>query len=619
MSETKKKLQEVLEGFSNKLTYHDLDTRALDISRASAAGNLGEGNYADWAMVSNDPLVIVNIVKTYITTLTSKLTANPFRPADDKLADLMEKIRLNARLSDQYHDVLNDGYSYLAVGRQDGNPVTTQVDARYILFNGDDPTLKDATEIVIFKICPKTDKDKEDDKFSQAHFPDGFVSYDTDEEKVITTYYHFEGEGAERRCVMDVYNNYDDEPDRTELGQIDRIPVIRFVGDKVELEDKRFHYRGLYYQTASVLKAMTLSATKIQIRTAAADDDNYIASSDALNNYPEQWENCGVKTIDHKDSNGQPIPDPIIPIAHDNEFLINAFNNWKGVIADMLGPVVASGSEAVTREEVIARNEVRDAITNEYLSKFVDSVEEVYRCIIMLMGGPADKVQILGGFIESVKRQKTTAEIIQLYGLAKESGLNTQGFVQMILENSEIPTDKKMFLAQTLMKDPFASPVVQQLKAQIQQLTEQTKAKDQTIALLRGTATLRLERDAGYVAEQEREHQRKILFDQWKEEQQQTQDARMLVLKTLLEQGDTAGAMACLAAISEKDQPLVVPDAPNSQLQQAQNAVQGQIDDAFSPIQQTQRALAAQAAQRKQQQMTQAQQVQQPQMPGAQQ
>ena len=136
MSETKKKLQEVLEGFSNKLTYHDLDTRALDISRASAAGNLGEGNYADWAMVSNDPLVIVNIVKTYITTLTSKLTANPFRPADDKLADLMEKIRLNARLSDQYHDVLNDGYSYLAVGRQDGNPVTTQVDARYIRLPG---------------------------------------------------------------------------------------------------------------------------------------------------------------------------------------------------------------------------------------------------------------------------------------------------------------------------------------------------------------------------------------------------------------------------------------------------------------------------------------------------
>ena len=93
----------------------------------------------------------------------------------------------------------------------------------------------------------------------------------------------------------------------------------------------------------------------------------------------------------------------------------------------------------------------------------------------------------------------------------------------------------------------------------------------------------------------------------------------MLVLKTLLEQGDTAGAMACLAAISEKDRPLVVPDAPNSQLQQAQKAVQGQIDDAFSPIQQTQRALAAQAAQRKQQQMTQAQQAQQPQMPGAQQ
>lgn len=611
MSE-KMKLQEVLDRLNNRLTYHNLDIRALDISRASDAGNMGEGNYAEWAMVSDDPLVAVNIVKTYITTQCAKLTGSPFRPVDDKLSDMGEKMRLNAALAEIYRDVLVDGYAYGGVGVAGGKPFIKQIDARYILFNGTDPTLKDATELVVFEILPKTDKDKENESPSLTQFPEGFVEFDEEEEKIITTYYHIEtvedqdsitGTAVSRKtCEIDTYEDYENEPSSITLN-IDRIPVIRFVGGKVELEDKRFHYRGLYYETASVLKATILAATKIQIRTAAADDDNYIVSRDAIDNENKTWDNCGIKTVDDMDANGQPIKNPVTPIVHDNAFLINAFQTWVKVIGDMLGPVVASGSEAVTREEVIARNEVRDAITNEYLSKFVNSVEEVYRCVVMLLNGPTDEIEIVGGFIDAVKRNKTNGEIMQLYGLAKESGLNTQGFVMLLLQNSEIPTAMKQQLQQSLMRDPYASPLVQQLKTQIQQLAEQSKAKDQTISLLRIQATQRLERQAEYVAMQERVEQQKTLFDQWKVEQEQSQDARMEVLKDCLTKNDIPGAMAVLATIQQTDKPLVIPETPQTQATEYKQAVQKEIGDSMSPVAAANREIQQQNQQRFQHRM----------------
>lgn len=581
MSETR--LQKILRRFDRKLNYINLDRDALDMSRAVSAGNLGcekfVENYANWAMVSDDPLVVVNIVKTYITTLNSKLTAHPFRPLDDQLNEKGEGIRLNSQFGETYNDVLNDGYAYLGIGNEaDGTPIVKPIDARYIMFNGDDPTLKDATEVVVFQVVPKTADEIEEDKYKFVAFPDGYVEFDPEEERVITTYYHIE-KGV---VYMEVFNSYDDTPKPQKLANLDRIPVVRFVGDKVELtEDKRFHYRGIYYFVGSVLKAMTLAATKLQIRTATSDDDNYMMEDQALADNEELWRNAGVKTYAAKDANGMEIGRPI-PIPHDNQFLVNVFDTWLKVIGDMLGPVIASGSEAVTREEVIARNEVKDAITNEYLSKFVDSVEEVYRCIVMLNGGPKSKVKICGGFLENVKRQKADAELMGLYNLAKESGLNTQGFVYMKLANSDLPTSVKMKLEETFKQDPYASPLVVQLKQQIGQLSTQLQAKDQTIALLRLQATQRLERQAEYVKSNETIEMYKLRLKQWEDEQKQTQDARMEVLKTLLANGDVAGAMACVAAIQQQTPPVVPPPDAMETDAKYQQIVANQVNESIN-------------------------------------
>lgn len=589
-----KPLSQILDGFSNRLAYRSLDTKALDISRSAGAGNLGDRTgYAEWASISNDPLVIANLVHTYITTLCSKLTSSPFRPVDDKLHAMAQATRLDSTFFKLYKDVLNDGYAYLALGVRDGMPIFKNIDARYIIFNGDDPSLKDSTEVLVFNIVPKTENDKKEHVLEEvAEFPEDFVEYDQETEKVITTYYKRKNDVVYMAVYDTAYEESEDPdeqgPELIEIPGITRIPVIRFTGLRVELSDKRYHYRGLYYLTYSVMKAMTLAGTKVQIRTATYDVDNYLVNGDAIANHEDAWHNTGTRKISTADANSVPIPLPVTPIEHDDAFLINAFNLWKSVLGEILGPIVASGSEAITREEVIARNETRDAIATDFLSSFMDSAEEVYRSIVMLVSEQPHPQQIplIGGFIENAKRTKENSEIEKLYNLAKESGLNAQGFVHARVQNSDLPFNIKQQLMSTLATDPYASPVVLDLKNKMAKLTESNTAKDRSIALLKIQATQRLERQAEYVASQERIKQQELMFDQWKEEQAQTQEGTMAVLKDLLAKGDIAGAMGALASIKKVDKPLVVPVDASKQIPEYAAAVNAQVQDSLAPIQQ---------------------------------
>lgn len=550
------KLNQILERFQSKLSYREQDTRALDISRAAAAGSLGEHEYSEWALISNDPLVVVNYVKTFITTLASKLSSAPFRPQDDKLNEVVMNMRLNSQFTDLYKMTLADGYSFLGLGLDNGKPIANIIDARSIMFNGNDPTLKDATELVVFEVLPKS---KDDDFVSD--FPSGYVEFDNQNEKVRTSYYYKQ----DGKINLDIYEEGVEEPSHYEIPNVDRIPVVRFYGEKFELNDKRYHYRGLYYQLAGIIKATALAATKLQIRVAMSDDDNYLANSDAIANYKLSWKNAGVKEFSSYDANGDPINQPVQPIQHDNGFLVQALETWKNVTSDMLGPVVQSGSEAVTREEVLARSEVRDAIANTYLSNMSDSIAEVYRIINSMLTGNTATVIVEGGFIEAAHRNKFMQQIVSVYNLAKESGLNAQGFIFEILANSELPENMKQRVGQLLMQDPFASPKVVELNQQLQKAQQTIQQQTNQITQLRIMASQRMERQAEWVASQERIKRFEIMFKQWQQENKDTQEARMEVLRKLLDNGDTFGAMAMLQAIRQIDNPVLT--EPETQMQ----------------------------------------------------
>ena len=558
------KLKTALERFSKRLAYKELDRQALDISRACAAGNLGEDkDYSNWAMISDDPLVMINLVKTYITTLNSKLTGAPFRPENDKLYQIGIAYQFNAVFSEAYNDVLSDGYSFIGVGMSNGIPQIRPIDARYIMFNGEEPTLRDATDVAVFEILPLPDDEEERLKYIGQTFLTSYVTFDTQRERVKVSHYHKDSKTGE--FVLDVYDQDYENPTSYPLPGLDRIPVVRFVGDKIELSDKRYHYRGIYYAMASVLKALAVASTKINIRTVSSDDDNYVADK-AFTAGCKGWENSGVKEANYKDANGLDIP-KLDFIPHDNDFLLHAFETWKNIISDMLGPTVASGSEAVTREEVIARNEVKDAISNEYLTRVAVSIGEVYRIIQMFNGDGAKKVVILGGYIESVKRQKDMAELDKVYSYAKEAGLNTQGIVIQMLDRTDLPAEMKLKLSASFKEDPYKSPLVVQLQQQIQQGQQTIQQLQQQIALLRIQATQRLERQSEYIASNERIQRLKLATDQWKEEQKQSQEARMAVLNDCLAKGDMEGAFAVLEGIAHEEPSLLA----NPALQQLAN------------------------------------------------
>lgn len=561
MPKPKYDLREVLNKFNSKLAYKQFDRTALDISRSLAAGNLGDKDYATWATISKDPLVVVNIVRTFITVQVAKLTSAPYRPQDDTLAELGVGARLDSQFGETYQDVLNDGYAFVAVGMKDGKPVVKPIDARYIMFNGDDPTLADSTEILVFEVVPKS-PDEDVRQLLESSFLTAYVDYDCGSERVKVTHYHKDSDG---KVYMDCYDRDPYNPDSMELPNIDRIPVVRFVGERVELADKRYHYRGIYYQMGSVMKAMALAATKIQIRTATQTDDNYLVRSDAIANHKEGWKNSGTREFDNVDSNGNDIP-PVQIVEHDNQFLINAFTLWKGVVGDMLGPTVESGSEAATREEVLARNEVKDAIANLYLSRITDSIEEVYRIINMFLTGVSDKVVILGGFIESVQRQKEKQELAGLYQLAKEGNMNTQGFVIQMLAIAELPKSVKEQLAVSFSQDPFKSPQVIALQQTVQQLNKTIEQQNTQIALLRLQATQRLERQKEFIDQTERTKRLEIAQKQWAEEQKQTQEAYMAILNDCLAKGDYDGAIKMLNDIKAESTPLISDERVNTAL-----------------------------------------------------
>lgn len=564
------KLNQILERFQSKLSYREQDTRALDISRAAAAGSLGEHEYSEWALISNDPLVVVNYVKTFITTLASKLSSAPFRPQDDKLNEVVMNMRLNSQFTDLYKMTLADGYSFLGLGLDNGKPIANIIDARSIMFNGNDPTLKDATELIVFEVLPKG---KDDDFISD--FPSGYVEFDNQNEKVRTSYYYKQ----DGKINLDIYEEGIEEPSHFEIPNVDRIPVVRFYGEKFELNDKRYHYRGLYYQLAGIIKATALAATKLQIRVAMSDDDNYIANSDAIANHKPTWKNAGVKEFSNYDANGDPINQPVQPIQHDNGFLVQALETWKNVTSDMLGPVVQSGSEAVTREEVLARSEVRDAIANTYLSNMSDSIAEVYRIINSMLTGNTATVIVEGGFIEAAHRNKFMQQIVNVYNLAKESGLNAQGFIFEILANSELPENMKQRVGRLLMQDPFASPRVVELNQQLQKAQQTIQQQTNQITQLRIMASQRMERQAEWVASQERIKRFEIMFKQWQQENKDTQEARMEVLRRLLDNGDTFGAMAMLQAIRQVDNPVLTEPETQMQMNDATADTLGQFTE----------------------------------------
>jgi hypothetical protein len=216
-----------------------------------------------------------------------------------------------------------------------------------------------------------------------------------------------------------------------------------------------------------------------------------------------------------------------------------------------------------------------------------DSIEEVYRCVQMYTTGATEKVIMLGGYIEAVKRRKEKEELASLYQLAKEGQMNTQGFVIQMLAISELPKDTKEQLAQSFDQDPFKSPQVIQLQQVVQKLNQTIQQQNTQIALLRLQATQRLERQKEFIDSTERTKRLEIALKQWTEEQKQTQEARMAVLNDCLAKGDYAGAIRTIEEIKTESSPIIsdniINEGANAFADENAQSVQSALDETNQP------------------------------------
>lgn len=572
-------LQEVLNKMRGVVPYRDKDIKALNMSRSASAGKIDDPEYAEYAGISNDPWVSIDMVKTFARTFKNKLAGSPFRPRSDKMYAMGKVIKLDGKIENAVEATMNDGFDFHGVGFKNGIPLVIQFDARYVLYDGEDPTLKDCKNFVAFRIEHKSFEEMENNVY--ANYPSEFVRYDPTCEKVITYHYHtIEKEvpltdkvgqpmldelgnvqtEIKNVWVKDTYKNYDAEPEREEIPNIDRVPVVRFTGERVELSDKRWHYRGLYWTMGSLQKALCCSATKVQTRIATEDDANWTASSASIANNAPSWDGQGVRQYDVIDVNGKPIDAPK-QIVHDNQFLVSSFNIWKDTMQMMLNPIAISKSDAVSEEEVRARNEVRDAICNAFLRPAQEAVAEIYRLINSMYTGDNSEVEIVNGFLENEKRSKEKSEAMFIYNIAKESGLNTQGFAQLFVDKSDLDSNDKEYLLNTFKQDPMASPKVVQLNAQIQQLNNTIQQMTLENTMLKNRVADRIERNDNYIAQQERKYRSDLAFRYWQEEQKQTTNALMEVLKQAMSQGNNELAMQIVDRIMQQSpNPLVQQD-----------------------------------------------------------
>ena len=76
--------------------------------------------------------------------------------------------------------------------------------------------------------------------------------------------------------------------------------------------------------------------------------------------------------------------------------------------------------------------------------------------------------------------------------------------------------------------------------------------------LLKAQSSIRREHQSTYIAQQKEQANNEIQFKQWQEEHKDVRDASMELLKTLLNNGDMAGALQVIEMMKQEDHPVLL-------------------------------------------------------------
>ena len=307
-----KEIVKDLETFiSERSSYYKRDSTDISTARSFSSGfAFTEDDRAYRGTIK--PEVYMNVIMSWRDQLVAMYNNDPFHIGiktnrKDQMAqvmrvvldDVQESSKLACLIPDIFKKLVDEGFAYGILYTEEVNSQTKQqdlkfriIDARKVMVeSSDDPTMADAAKLVVFDVVSKAEIKSKYEKAAELmeynsssvdiFVPDN-IDFDSKNQCIIYTFYEKVAEGVKISKVL-----YKEVLDSVVV-PLSRIPVFRFYGETVYIED-RIHYRGIYHFVMDLLKLVNYTASELQHKIATTPSTRWLGDAKALANHAETF------------------------------------------------------------------------------------------------------------------------------------------------------------------------------------------------------------------------------------------------------------------------------------------------------------------------------------------
>ena len=476
----------------------------IKVSRRVVSGlGFGEKDREIWG--KNKAEVTINILRPVINKLVSSYDANPFQ------LDLTSKVRtditiikqifeqslkendFNVLISNAIRETAGDGLSYLLAYHEfDGEQVKInlkRLNNQSVFFpddckeaNGSDAKMVVHAD-VIDKETAKTDYELGDYELRQSDILNGFDVIENKNQCGLITVYEKLPNGVKVSKI--VHSKVVDET----ILPIKNIPIIRFYGDKVTL-DQKDNWRGLYWFVRDQLRQINFTASLQLQRIAQAPTFRFWRPEESITARDLMFANMNgppkpFMTYKAYDSANKPLPPPAdVNVTSDISDVSQLIIGTQKLVSDILGDV-GNGELAgnPTAEQILFMQSNNDASISGYIRNAKDSAVQLGRTIIQLIamtfdGIDAESIEVnaVNGPIVSNTKDKNLRKLLAFTQVITSSP-EAAKIAPVIIENLDIDEKAKQFLMMQYgqnQQGQIPPQVQQQMAAKDQQMTQMT-------------------------------------------------------------------------------------------------------------------------------------------------
>lgn len=493
----------------------EVNNEDFKVSKRVASGlGWGETDKKIWG--DDRAEVTVNILRPYINKLTAMYDANPFG-LDVKNIGIQQRdltqIRFildyvlktsdfNVIISDAIRETANDGIAYVLAYHEPIGDVfdikLKKLNNQSVFFPEDckEANGSDAKMVVHADVIDKDEAkslyDFSDIEFRGQDILQGFnVIENTKKQCGLITVYEKTSNGIKVSKII-----HSKVVDETVL-PLKNIPIVRFYGEKVTLDDKE-NWRGAYYFVADLLRSINFYASLQQERLACSPTTGYLVAEESLAAKDTKFANLNGAPrayLAYKayDNSGNPLPKPE-RIQQEAQIMdvTNSITGFQSLITNILGDTnTAEPAVNETAESILLRKSNSEASISLYIRNAKDSSIALGRIILQMINMVFDvqriinevpiepvndingiDVVVVNGPIAASQKEKIVRQLVA-FGTLVNGNAEAQKMAPIIIDNLDLTPEAKRFLMQN-----YAPQAQMQIPPQIQQ---QMVAKDQQL------------------------------------------------------------------------------------------------------------------------------------------